>query len=55
MWEGISEFKTRFKGEVLTYNDSYDIVGQPFWYILYNLRKKIRPPAHKKAMKLEEE
>lgn len=53
MWEGITEFKTRFKGRILPYSDSYDIVGQPFWYFLYNFRKKIRPPVHKKALKVD--
>lgn len=37
---GISTFKKRFGGESLEYSDSYDLVLKPFWYWLYNLRKK---------------
>lgn len=52
MWEGITEFKTRFRGELLEFSNSYDIVGQPFWYYLYNLKKRLKPTAHKKAINL---
>jgi len=41
-FEGISRFKKRFGGELLEYSDSYDIVLKPFWYFLYNLRKKFQ-------------
>jgi len=41
-WGGINRFKRRFGGEILEYSDFYDVVGQPFLYWLYNLRKKIR-------------
>ncbi len=37
--EGVSFFKKRFGGELLEYFDSYDLVLQPLWYKLYNLRK----------------
>ena len=40
--EGVSFFKKRFGGEIFEYSDSYDIVVKPFWYYLYNLRKKIK-------------
>lgn len=39
-YESVSFFKKRFGGELLEYADSYDIVLKPFWYFLYNLRKK---------------
>lgn len=40
-FEGISRFKKRFGGSLLEYSDSYDLVLKPFWYWLYNLRKKL--------------
>lgn len=39
---GISVFKKRFGGEFFEYSDSYDLILKPFWYWLYNLRKKLR-------------
>lgn len=39
-FEGISRFKKRFGGSLLEYPDSYDLILKPFWYLLYNLRKK---------------
>ncbi len=41
-WEGISRFKKGFGGQLLKYSDSYDIVVKPFWYFLYNLRKRFQ-------------
>lgn len=41
-WAGITEFKTRFPGKTVEYSDFYDIVAEPFWYHLYNLRKKFQ-------------
>lgn len=41
-WEGLTRFKTRFGGRELIHSDLYDIVSQPFWYYLYNLRKLMR-------------
>ncbi len=41
-FEGISRFKKGFGGKLLEYSDSYDIVLKPFWYFLYNLRKKFQ-------------
>lgn len=38
-WEGLTRFKTRFGGYEFRHSDFYDIVGQSFWYYLYNLRK----------------
>lgn len=39
-YHGISVFKKRFGGSLLEYSDSYDLILKPFWYFLYNLRKK---------------
>ncbi|MSR71150.1 MAG: peptidoglycan bridge formation glycyltransferase FemA/FemB family protein [Candidatus Taylorbacteria bacterium] len=38
-WQGISAFKRKWGGSLLEYSDFYDVVSQPFWYHLYNLRK----------------
>lgn len=39
-FEGISRFKKGFGGRILEYSDSYDLILKPFWYFLYNLRKR---------------
>ena len=39
-YEGISRFKKGFGGRILEYSDSYDLVLKPFWYFMYNLRKR---------------
>ena len=46
-YEGVSRFKKRFGGELLEHSDSYDLVLEPIWYHLYNLRKWVSnlPPA----------
>ncbi|MFA6476587.1 MAG: peptidoglycan bridge formation glycyltransferase FemA/FemB family protein [Candidatus Paceibacterota bacterium] len=41
-WGGLSIFKRRFGGEMLSYSPLFDLVGQPFWYLLYNLRRKLK-------------
>ena len=41
-WSGISTFKRRFGGFLQEYSDFYDQIFKPFWYYLYNLRKKIK-------------
>lgn len=38
-WSGLTRFKKRFGGEEVRHSDFFDVVIQPFWYILYNLRK----------------
>ena len=38
-YDGISEFKKGFGGKMLEHPDSYDLVIEPFWRWLYNLRK----------------
>lgn len=40
-WEGLTEFKKKFGGEVLKHSDFYDVVAEPFWYFLYNVRKLV--------------
>ncbi len=41
-WAGLTRFKRQFGGTLLDHGQPYDIVGQPFWYTLYNLRQSIR-------------
>ena len=41
-WEGITTFKKKFGGEVVKHSDFFDIVTQPLWYHIYNLRKKFK-------------
>ena len=41
-WEGITEFKKKFGGEILEHSDLYDVVVEPLWYFLYNFRKLIK-------------
>ncbi|MFH1393221.1 MAG: peptidoglycan bridge formation glycyltransferase FemA/FemB family protein [Patescibacteria group bacterium] len=41
-YEGITEFKKGFGGKMLEHPDSYDLVIEPFWRWIYNLRKKIQ-------------
>jgi lipid II:glycine glycyltransferase (peptidoglycan interpeptide bridge formation enzyme) len=38
-WEGLTKFKQRFGGAVLTHSNFVDIVTQPLWYHMYNIRK----------------
>lgn len=41
-WDGISSFKQKFGGQLIEFGDFYDQVFEPFWYLLYNLRKRIK-------------
>ena len=41
-WSGLSIYKKRFGGEMLSYSPLFDLVGQPFWYLIYNLRRKFK-------------
>lgn len=41
-WSGISIYKKRFGGQILTYSPLFDLVGNPLWYWLYNLRRKLK-------------
>jgi peptidoglycan pentaglycine glycine transferase (the first glycine) len=38
-WQGFSDFKKRFGGSLLEYNNYYDLVRGKFWYLLYGLSK----------------
>lgn len=41
-WDGLTIFKKKFGGAEMAHSDFFDIVAQPFWYRLYNLRKFLR-------------
>jgi len=41
-WDSLQSYKQKFTGHLVEYDDFYDIVRQPFWYWLYNLRKKFK-------------
>lgn len=41
-YAGLSTFKERFGGRMLEYSDYYDLIINPVWYKMYNLRKKLR-------------
>ncbi|MDH5597218.1 MAG: aminoacyltransferase [Candidatus Peregrinibacteria bacterium] len=38
-WAGVTEFKKKFGGRVVSYPVAKDLVLRPFWYFLYKLRK----------------
>ena len=38
-WAGVTEFKKKFGGKVVTYSKARDLILRPFWYTLYKLRK----------------
>lgn len=39
---GVTLFKKKFGGQYLVYSQPADVVNRPFWYLLYNLRKKFK-------------
>lgn len=41
-WEGLTSFKKKFGGQIVTHSDFFDLVINPFWYYFYNFRKLIR-------------
>ena len=41
-WEGLTIFKQKFGGYEVKHADFYDVVIQPFWYHMYNLRKLVK-------------
>ncbi len=41
-WEGISQFKTKFGGELIEFSDFYDLIIESFWYKAYLIRKKYK-------------
>jgi lipid II:glycine glycyltransferase (peptidoglycan interpeptide bridge formation enzyme) len=40
-WPGVTRFKRGFGGQEITYPGAYDLIFQPFWYIIYKLAKRI--------------
>lgn len=41
-WDGLTLFKKKFGGKEIIHSDFFDVVVNPFWYHLYNLRKRIK-------------
>jgi lipid II:glycine glycyltransferase (peptidoglycan interpeptide bridge formation enzyme) len=41
-WEGLTTFKKKFGGKEIRHSNFFDVVINPFWYWLYNLRKCIK-------------
>lgn len=41
-WAGVTDFKRKFGGKVVSYPVAKELVVRPFWYWLYRLYKKIR-------------
>ena len=38
-WAGVTDFKKKFGGRVVSYPAAKDLVLRPFWYLLYKLKK----------------
>ena len=41
-WEGVTVFKKKFGGAVVTHSPYFDLVLKPLWYFAYNFRKLLR-------------
>ncbi|PIR66890.1 MAG: hypothetical protein COU51_01495 [Parcubacteria group bacterium CG10_big_fil_rev_8_21_14_0_10_36_14] len=41
-WDGLTIFKKKFGGKEITHSDFFDVVVNPFWYHLYNFRKRLK-------------
>ena len=41
-WEGLTAFKRKWGGQEISHSDFFDLVANPFWYHLYNLRKFLK-------------
>ncbi|MEX0918906.1 MAG: peptidoglycan bridge formation glycyltransferase FemA/FemB family protein [Candidatus Paceibacterota bacterium] len=41
-WDGLTIFKKKFGGQEVTHSDFFDLIVNPFWYYLYNFRKRIK-------------
>jgi len=41
-WDGLTIFKKKFGGKEVEHSDFFDVVVSPFWYNLYNLRKRLK-------------
>ena len=46
-WQGLTAFKKKFGGYLVTHAVFYDVVVNPFWYYAYVIRKSIRHMLHK--------
>jgi len=40
-WPGVTRFKRGFSGREISYPGAYDLIFQPFWYLLYKIARKI--------------
>jgi lipid II:glycine glycyltransferase (peptidoglycan interpeptide bridge formation enzyme) len=41
-WDGLTAFKKKFGGRIVTHSDFFDMVVSPIWYWLYNIRKWLK-------------
>ena len=41
-WEGLTAFKKKWGGQEISHSDFFDLVANPFWCRLYNLRKLLK-------------
>ena len=41
-WDGLTIFKKKFGGREVIHSDFFDVVAEPLWYHLYNVRKRIK-------------
>ncbi len=41
-WEGLTQFKMKFGGEIHQHSSFYDIVVNPIWYMVYTVRKFLK-------------
>ncbi len=41
-WDGLTAFKKKFGGEEIKHSDFFDLVTSPFWYWVYNFRKRLK-------------
>lgn len=41
-WKGVTEFKKKFGGQVVSYPHAKEIVLRPFWYWIYRIYKRLR-------------
>jgi len=39
-WPGVTRFKRGFGGQEIAYPGAYDLIFQPFWYLIYKIAKK---------------
>lgn len=41
-WDGLTIFKKKFGGKEVKHSDFFDVIVSPFWYHLYNFRKRLK-------------